>query len=304
MQDPKVSIISVFYNREDTVEKSVRSLIEQTYKNLEIILIDDNSTDGTLSQLERFCECDPRVKVIHNQYNKGFTVSLIDTIQSLDAKYIAIHGSGDISLPERVSKQVDFLEKNIHVGVVTVGITNRPVNNVFNEAHEITLKHLFARNMINHGAVMYSRAKYQAAGGYNPFFKTRQDKDLWYRMALVTKIYFLPEKLYTWIKQENSISTNSFKNPQPSLLSEYAKFLAELRSDSKKTINSDDERTTSLLFNPKRCLRLFYKELFYNIGKKQYEYALRNIDLILIIEDRWFRRTGLFLAKAILNKCT
>ncbi len=302
MQDPKVSIISVFYNREDTVEKSVRSLIEQTYKNLEIILIDDNSTDSTLSQLKKFCANDSRVKIIHNEQNKGFTASLVDTIQQLDGKYVAIHGSGDLSLPERVSTQVDFLEKNPDVGVVTVGVTNRPVNNVFNEAHEITLKHLFSRNMLNHGAVMYSREKYHEAGGYNPFFKTRQDKDLWYRMALVTKIYFLPEKLYTWIKQEDSVSNNSFKNPQPSLLSEYAKFLAEMRLENKNVINLDDERTATLLFNPKRCSKLFYKELFYNLGKKKYENALRNVELILIIEDRWMRRRGLILAKALLNK--
>lgn len=302
MQRPKVSVISVFYNREDTVEDSVKSLVEQTYCNLEIILIDDNSKDNTLSKLKVFEQEHSNVKVVQNVPNRGFTNSLIDTISQLDSKYIAIHGSGDLSLPERIEKQVDFLELHPEAGVVTVGVTNRPVNNVFNDVHEITLNDLFKRNMVNHGAVMYKRDKYLEAGGYRALFKTRQDKDLWFRMALVTKIYFLPDRLYTWVKQENSVSNNSFENPQPYLLSELAKFSIELELNEELSYLAKDEKTLLLLFSPKRCLKLFYSGLFYNLAKKRYDKVLQNIQLILLIEDRFWRRWGLSLIKVFVKR--
>lgn len=298
MQRPKVSVISVFYNREDTVEESVKSLVEQSYPNLDIILIDDNSKDDTLSKLKLFEHDYPNVRIIHNVPNKGFTQSLIDTINQLDSKYIAIHGSGDLSLSKRIEKQVDFLESHPDAGVVTVGVTNRPGNNVFNVVREITLDDLLKRNMVNHGAVMYRRDKYLEAGGYRALFKTRQDKDLWFRMVLITKIYFLPDKLYTWVKQESSVSNNSFENPQPFLLSELAKFSIELEMNQELSYLAKDEKTMLLLFNPKRCLKLFYNGLFYNLAKQQYNRALHNIRLIRLIEDRFWRKIGLSLIKA------
>lgn len=298
MEGPKVSIISIFHNRQDTVKASVESLVNQNYSNLEIVLVDDNSDDKTLNVLEEFERSHNNVKVIHNYPNKGFTKSLIDLISEMDSKYIAIHGSGDLSLPERVSKQVDFLESNADAGVVTVGVTNREINNVFDVVNEITVKDLLKRNMINHGAVMFSRSKYLEVGGYRNVFRTRQDKDLWFRMAFVCKLYFLPDKLYTWVKQSSSISNNALVNPEPYLLSEYAKYLCLQRMNTGTDSLEEDEQFSLLMFNPATCLPYFYKNLKYNLFKRNFTDAKLNIQLISTLETNRLK----YLILKILNK--
>ncbi|MFV0221280.1 glycosyltransferase [Empedobacter falsenii] len=300
MESSKVTIISVFYNREGTVRESIQSLVKQSYSNLEIILIDDNSKDNTLQILKEFENEFDNVRVIHNNPNKGFTNSLISTISDLDSKYIAIHGSGDISLPDRVSTQVKFLENNPEVGVVTVGVTNRDVNNVFDKTNEITLQDLLKKNMINHGAVMFRKDKYDEAGGYRSIFRTRQDKDLWFRMSFVCKIYFIPEKLYTWVKQEESVSKNSFINPEPFLLSEYAKHLCLERIKNGYDSYEKNPTLSQLIFDPKICLPYFYKNLYYNLYKKKIKDVKVNLDVIQQLETNKLKLLLIKLLKKVI----
>ncbi len=107
---PLVSMISIFYNRAYCVAESVQSMVDQNYPNLEIILVDDGSTDNTLEELNKFKSS--RVKIISHT-NRGFTRSIRETIGSAaHGEYIAIHGSGDYSFPERVARQVAHLREN------------------------------------------------------------------------------------------------------------------------------------------------------------------------------------------------
>ncbi|WP_443019281.1 glycosyltransferase family 2 protein [Sphingomonas sp. 22R3R2A-7] len=93
---PKVSCITVFYNRGDLLDRSVDSLIDQTLQDLEIIVIDDGSTDETMTKLK--CKSDPRLKTVF-QANIGFTASMNRAIRASKGRYIAVHGAGDISTP-------------------------------------------------------------------------------------------------------------------------------------------------------------------------------------------------------------
>ena len=114
-ENPLVSVVSAYYNRQDKVIDSINSLLNQTYKNLEIIVIDDGSTDDTykvLSSLE-----DPRLKII-SQPNQGFVRAIRYAISVSNSEFIAIHGAGDISLPKRIEMQVNLLMGNPDIGVV------------------------------------------------------------------------------------------------------------------------------------------------------------------------------------------
>jgi glycosyltransferase involved in cell wall biosynthesis len=114
-EQPLVSIISVYYNRKNFVSASVQSLLNQSCPELEIILVDDGSTDGTLQALQSFSN--PRVRVITGT-NQGFVKALKGAIETAHGSLIAIHGSGDVSQPQRVEKQVEFLLGHPEVGVV------------------------------------------------------------------------------------------------------------------------------------------------------------------------------------------
>jgi glycosyltransferase involved in cell wall biosynthesis len=197
-EEPLVSVVSAYYNRQEGVIASINSLLKQTYQNLEILIIDDGSTDDTYQLL---CSLqDPRLKVI-TQENIGFTRSIKRAVELTKGEYVAIHDAGDISLPERIAKQVAVLQNQPDVGVVgcyvetlndLVGysIPYRP--QVSGEMTEAAKK----MNPFTHGEVMFRRSVYDAVGGYREFFRYSQDYDLWLRMSLKTNFATVKETLY------------------------------------------------------------------------------------------------------------
>lgn len=117
MNSPLVSVIIPCYNAEKYVEEAVRSIMNQSYKNLEIIVTDDCSSDNTLMILETLAVEDARIKVIKNKENLKIVKSLNNMIEIAQGKYIARMDADDISLPERIEKQVNFMEENPEYGV-------------------------------------------------------------------------------------------------------------------------------------------------------------------------------------------
>lgn len=117
MAQPLVSVIIPCYNAQKFVEKAVRSIMEQTYTNLEILCCDDCSTDKTLIILQKLSQEDSRVKVIKNEQNLKIVQTLNKLVYLSSGKYIARMDADDISLPNRIEKQVEFMEKNAEVGL-------------------------------------------------------------------------------------------------------------------------------------------------------------------------------------------
>ena len=109
----RVSIVSAWYNRADHVATSIGSLLAQTHDDLEIIVCDDGSTDATLAELRKFD--DPRL-IVQTQANAGFVTTMNRMIASATGDYIAVHGSGDESLPERIARQAAVLDEHPEIG--------------------------------------------------------------------------------------------------------------------------------------------------------------------------------------------
>lgn len=196
----KVSIITVYYNRENYVQESLQSLLNQTYRDMEIIAVDDGSTDSTYQKLMSFSE--PRLTV-YTHANQGFVKSIREAIERSTGELIAIHGSGDISLPERIRKQAQILEENGHIGVVGCYIDECNVTTGHKKQRRSVIKkdvnltdQVILHNPFTQGEVMFRREVYNRVGGYREFFKYGQDRDLWLRMSLVTEFYIIPEVLY------------------------------------------------------------------------------------------------------------
>jgi len=107
-----VSIITSVYNSQKTLEASVNSILTQTFEDFEFIIIDDGSTDSSLSIVNRLKREDNRIKLIKNSRNIGLTKSLNKALKVSKGKYIARHDADDISHKSRIEKQIDFLEAN------------------------------------------------------------------------------------------------------------------------------------------------------------------------------------------------
>lgn len=223
---PRVSIISGYYNREDYVLESIGSLLDQTFTDFEIIIFDDCSTDSTAQKLQELASVDDRIVLIIHTENRGFVRGIIDAVAIAKGDYIAIHGSGDFSLPERIEEQVKVLDQSPSIRLVGCYVEN--VNFVGNHETVTVWKHdvkgecidqLAKNNLFTHGEVMFERTLYDEAGGYREYFKFTQDYDLWSRMALHGHFYTIPKVLYRRYLRSDGASVVPEKRLLQSMLS-------------------------------------------------------------------------------------
>lgn len=116
MQKSMVSVVMPAYNAQEYIEEAIDSVLKQTYSELELIIVDDGSTDNTLNIIKRIN--DHRVRVFENKKNMGIAYSTNRAIDNSQGEYIALMDDDDISLPGRLEKEVDFLEKNVDIDIV------------------------------------------------------------------------------------------------------------------------------------------------------------------------------------------
>ena len=118
MSKTLVSIIMGVYNEEKTLERCLDSIIAQTYDNWELIVCDDCSDDGTVGILEKYIKKDNRIKLLRNEKNIRLAASLNKCLDAAKGEYIARMDADDISLPNRLEKQVKFLEEHEDIDCV------------------------------------------------------------------------------------------------------------------------------------------------------------------------------------------
>lgn len=108
---PIISVIMSAYNAESIIADAIESILEQTFKNYELILIDDGSTDKTLEIIEEFARNEKRIKIISHK-NRGLTRSLNRGLQEAKGKYIARQDADDYAYPQRLEQQIELMENN------------------------------------------------------------------------------------------------------------------------------------------------------------------------------------------------
>lgn len=187
---PRVAVVSGYYNRADRLERTVTSILGQTFEDFELVVFDDRSTDDTVAQLQRLERelDDARFRWYVHDENKGFVTGLREAIATTDSEYIAIQGSGDVSAPHRLAEQVAYLDAHPDVAVVggwywnvQEGQGTRRLRQP--NADGIGLDDLIRENYFSHGEVMIRRSVYDEVGGYRTIFRYTQDRDLWLRIA-------------------------------------------------------------------------------------------------------------------------
>lgn len=278
----RVTVISVFYNRAYCVRESVRSLIDQTYDDLELLLVDDGSTDDTLAELRSFEG--PNIRVLTHE-NQGFTRSIIRAAAEATGLFIAIHGSGDYSYPERISYQMDFL--NNHPDIVAVGCGRRIVyesgrvtTKSFSEVVEIGKLRTRGSNIFSHGEVLFRKDAYEEVGGYRSVFTYAQDYDLWLRLNDRYRVANLDRVLYREYSRTDGVRNNVDKVILQKKFAELAKLGAIRRAAGAPdpVVNSREDDLFATLgessITSKRFLRLSIESLA--AGRR--ELAYRSLD--------------------------
>ena len=210
----KVSILMSCYNSQATISKSVESILSQSYEDIELLICDDGSIDDTYKTIEEYSKADKRISIFKNEKNIGLTKSLNFLINKSDGEFIARQDDDDISLEQRIEKQIkvindlnlDFVTsraKILGTNKLIPGISfNLPVSFVMN-----------FKNPFIHGTLLIKKKILNDVGNYDERFYYAQDYKLF--SDLVAKGYkytTIKEPLYRLNVKDNI--SNNFKKEQ------------------------------------------------------------------------------------------
>ena len=204
MNGPRVSVLLASRNGADTLPQALESLAAQRYPNVEIIAVDDGSTDGTGTILERFAAAHAHVVVLRGSGLGLATALNLAALNSTTGELFARHDDDDRSHPDRFARQVEFLERNPAIAIVgtaarRIGPAGEPLGDYPVPSDPAAIRRALRRGPpFVHGSVMMRAGAFRTVGGYRAAFLASQDYDLWLRFPPDTGFANLPEPLYDW----------------------------------------------------------------------------------------------------------
>ena len=206
----KVSIIIPTFNRRDYITIALDSVLAQTYKDYEIIIIDDGSSDDTKEVLK------PYQDKIHYFYhdNKGIPATRNRGVREAHGDYIALLDSDDYWLPEKLERQMDCFKKNPHYGMVATRCSSITQDGRFREKNRPgksgwILNDLFKANFIRTSSAMIKKECFEKVGFFDESLPMYEEVDLWLRIAKHYPIGFINTPLTVYIDNPQGVSTNS-----------------------------------------------------------------------------------------------
>lgn len=224
----KVSVIMPNYNGEKYIEKSIQSVLTQTFEDIELIVIDDASTDNSRKIIDSFN--DNRIIKIYQDKNRHVAYTTNIGFKLAKSKYVARIDSDDIWKEDKLEKQVEFMDKNPKYGACFTRVEvineigelsdNKNLLNLFNNAQNRSQKewlHYFFEqgNCLCNPSVLMRKDILDIIGNaYNIAYVPAQDLELWCRLAVKAPIHILEDKLtyYRWEDSESKISGNDISS--------------------------------------------------------------------------------------------
>lgn len=212
---PALSVAMSVYNGERFLAAAIESVLAQTFTDFEFLILDDGSQDGTRAMIEDYAARDARIRPIVRE-NRGLIASLNQLLETARAPLVARMDADDVCRPERFARQIAFLAAHSEIGVLgtwteDIDEHDQPYHV---EAPEHPVDHAGFLEAVAHGwpllchpAVMYRRAVVLSVGGYHRAFRHCEDLDLWLRLAEVTRIANIPERLLRYRHYTSQVSS-------------------------------------------------------------------------------------------------
>lgn len=300
---PKITVFMAAFNSADYISDSIQSILDQTFHDFELLIVNDGSTDRTIEVVETFR--DDRIRLIHNDKNRGLTYTRNVAMTAARAEFIAILDSDDIAAKNRLELQYDFFQQNPTYALCGGHgtIINKKGQAIENDAltvpvgaDKIKMTLLFENTFIN-SSVMYKTSVLKELGGYQDYAPA-EDYELFVRMAEKYPVGNLEEILVKYRIHENNISE---------LKVEVAKLkLKEIKRNQLSYLNIPDHlHMGDLLFSILMCDYQHYKiadyrELFQLLklaNRKLEKYPVSDFEKMLF--EKWF--DVIYLKKAKMN---
>lgn len=217
MNEPLVSVVMSVFNGAGHLREAIASVLEQTLHDLELVVINDGSTDSSSEILDEYARRDVRMRVYH-RHNQGLITSLNFGIQVARAKYIARMDADDICLGDRLSRQCAYMEANQSVAVLggavevidargnSLGQLSFPVEN-----HAIDRALMMGQCAFCHPSVLMRAEVIRALGGYRPVALDAEDYDLWLRVSDAHVMANLSVPVLRYRRHSAQVSIRKFK---------------------------------------------------------------------------------------------
>ncbi len=276
---PEISVIMSVYNGEEYLAQTIESVINQTFENWELVVINDCSKDSTAEILGKYCAEDERIKVYSNEVNLRLPASLNKAISLCRGKYIARMDADDICMPERFEKQYEFMEKNPEISLSSCRFLTLK-NGVYSSGgcgsrcdNEAIRAMLLVANPILHPGVI-AKADVMKSLLYDTTRTCTEDLELWTRFAMNNlKMEILPEYLLIYRLHDKQITSTTLEKQHKEVLEiqdvYYGNLLEKLDAESKKFhINGVYFRENTDI----NKLRLFFKRIR-EVNKKTHAFT-------------------------------
>jgi glycosyltransferase involved in cell wall biosynthesis len=207
---PKVSVVMPAYNAAAYLDEAIRSILNQTFRDFEFIIVNDGSWDDTNSILDKYQKLDSRIRVYH-QENQGMISALNRGCRLARSQYIARMDADDISFTNRLERQVEYIEKHPHIGILGSWICIEKNGSVARSwrpptSPKILKWTLFFGVCVAHPSVLMRRQLIEHLNFYRAEATHAEDVDLWLRASSITEFGNVPEVLLKYRVWEGSTS--------------------------------------------------------------------------------------------------
>lgn len=239
---PKVTVLMSVHNGEKYLREAIESILNQTFKDFEFLIVNDGSTDSSKEIILSYD--DPRIVYVENETNIGLTKSLNKGLKLAKGEYIARMDADDWSYPKRLEVQNGFLDSNSEVVLAgslseiiemdgSISFQHRSSNKE-QLYYDLTFSNIFA-----HSSVMFRKKTVADIGGYDESFSKSQDFDLWYRLSRRWPIALIDKKLLRWRNSSENISNLHSEIQQEYAKNMYRRNIQKLLPENSK-ISPDD----------------------------------------------------------------
>lgn len=209
---PLVSVTMPAYNAEHYIGRAIESILNQSFKNFELIIANDASTDGTLAIIRKYQRKDKRIRIINNKKNLQIAASLNKSVSQARADVIARMDADDVSMPTRLEEQYKILKQYPKVAIVGTDIivVNKKGIQVSTREYptsDVAMKKIMYRySPFAHPVVMFRKNVFEEFGGYDTKLVPCEDIDLWFKIGSKYKFKSIHKSLlqYTLINTSNS----------------------------------------------------------------------------------------------------
>ncbi len=208
-----VSIVMPSYNSEKYISESIESVINQTYKNWELLIVDDCSTDKSVLIIKKIMKCDARIKLIENNKNKGAAHTRNNGIRSSKGRYICFLDSDDLWNKDKLTKQVNFMKRTMcsfsYTSYEFADSNGVPSNKIVNVPAKINYRQALKNTTIFTSTVMFDTKFLPKENIYMPDIRRGQDTATWWKVLKKIKYAFgMDEVLSYYRRVENTLSSN------------------------------------------------------------------------------------------------